>query len=462
MTESKEKSKDNPINSETKIIQPICENPPFGRDAFGYKAVADELTNLVSRLAKGSVIGVDSPWGTGKTYFAKNWQGMLKEKGLSTVYIDAFSGDYYADPFVLIAAQMLQQLGFANKREFAPFRKKALAVARALPGIAIKFAEKVFLPEPILKVAGAVNEAAQQCRDAAEGAKPKETLLSKNGDESGLFTDFKQSLADLLQKRKRPVVVLVDELDRCRPDFAVRLLERLKHLFEVDGLVFVIFAHNDFLEAAVKGTYNFSNDELSRKYLERFIYFQIKLPKIKGTGAYQQYINKIVKRYTLKDSKMFKNFCENLMTFAEGYSLTPRALDLILINYAILEDRISNFDKEMCEIKESPMKMIAWLLVVKACNKKEFYQIKENIPGTYPISESSIPNGSIMTEVLRRGGDRTWHPVASLLSSCCANLWRDLEEYDPDFRGNSGWKKRREDFYRDYLSKMACVLDATV
>src|SRR5690606_20157283 len=51
---------------------------------------------------------------------------------------------------------------------------------------------------------------------------------------------LKCALMSLFEDNKNPVIVLVDELDRCRPDFAVQYLETIKHVFDIDGLSFVL------------------------------------------------------------------------------------------------------------------------------------------------------------------------------------------------------------------------------
>ena len=66
----------------------------------------------------------------------------------------------------------------------------------------------------------------------------------------------------------RPLVVIIDELDRCRPPFALSLLERTKHLFSVDGICFMLVAHMPQLDAIVRAAYGIDNE--ARLYLEKF------------------------------------------------------------------------------------------------------------------------------------------------------------------------------------------------
>jgi predicted KAP-like P-loop ATPase len=47
---------------------------------------------------------------------------------------------------------------------------------------------------------------------------------------------FKAQLAEITKKEKKPLVFIVDELDRCKPEFAIRLIERIKHFFDIPKL----------------------------------------------------------------------------------------------------------------------------------------------------------------------------------------------------------------------------------
>ncbi len=69
----------------------------------------------------------------------------------------------------------------------------------------------------------------------------------------------------------------IDELDRCNPHFAIKLLERVKHLFEVPNIIFVLAVNIDQLQYAVQGFYGSSNID-GKQYLKRFIDIEYSLP----------------------------------------------------------------------------------------------------------------------------------------------------------------------------------------
>lgn len=77
---------------------------------------------------------------------------------------------------------------------------------------------------------------------------------------------------------KRPVVFIIDELDRCRPNYAVSVLEQMKHLFSVPGIVFVLSIDKEELGNAIRGAYGSENIN-ANEYLRRFIDLEYSIPK---------------------------------------------------------------------------------------------------------------------------------------------------------------------------------------
>ena len=83
------------------------------------------------------------------------------------------------------------------------------------------------------------------------------------------------------------LILFIDELDRCKPAYAVKLLERVKHYFCNDRLTFVFSINTHELQNTIKHYYG-ENINAS-KYLDRFFDFRISLPKA-NLGKYYQAI----------------------------------------------------------------------------------------------------------------------------------------------------------------------------
>ncbi|MFX2103355.1 P-loop NTPase fold protein, partial [Acinetobacter baumannii] len=79
---------------------------------------------------------------------------------------------------------------------------------------------------------------------------------------------FKSQLAEITKDLEKPLVFIVDELDRCKPEFAIRLIERIKHFFDIPKVVFILAVNKKQLEESINSFYGFTS---SSKYLEKFI-----------------------------------------------------------------------------------------------------------------------------------------------------------------------------------------------
>ena len=82
--------------------------------------------------------------------------------------------------------------------------------------------------------------------------------------------DCLQEVANIVSKRvNHPLIIMIDELDRCRPSYAIELLEVTKHLFSTDNIIFVLAINRSEIEHSIKVLYGNNFD--SQKYLQRFI-----------------------------------------------------------------------------------------------------------------------------------------------------------------------------------------------
>ena len=106
--------------------------------------------------------------------------------------------------------------------------------------------------------------------------------MSRYGEAKQAITEFRQTLGDVADALSedhngRPLVVVVDELDRCRPSYAIELLETAKHPFAVDRVVFVLAVNRAQLAESVRALYGAGFN--SEGYLRRFFDLDFRLPE---------------------------------------------------------------------------------------------------------------------------------------------------------------------------------------
>ncbi len=244
--------------------------PPYAKDALGRKPYAQNLIKLIERIPKG-VIAIDGDWGVGKSWFGEQLKADLDQQGkVRTVWIDVFDADWNDDPSMSLIASIASQLEDAEADSFlqraSPYLSKLLpAVTKA----AIKAAGNyVGVDKDVLEAA------------ADAGKSSSEIYLKKHlsdaREKKKNLDDLKKLLTDAIGDQHSKMVVFVDELDRCSPSYAIRFLERLKHLFDLDGVVYVLLWNREQVQKAVETFYGAGSN--GQMYLDKFVDYPLHLP----------------------------------------------------------------------------------------------------------------------------------------------------------------------------------------
>ncbi|ANF82254.1 hypothetical protein A3K93_08630 [Acinetobacter sp. NCu2D-2] len=263
-------------------------------DLWDRRRLGEQLTNYVDRLECGAVLALDARWGEGKTWFVRHWKRHLETTQPhkhDVIYLDAFVNDYLDDPFLIIASEIAAKLDqTAQNKPLVHKFKKAAAVMQqgflTLTPTLIASMISCALTGGIIPLIKINNENIKDKIDDAIdkvteniGEKVTEAIQDKIDsyeDEKSSLQAFKVALSDLAASLEKPLVFIIDELDRCRPDFAIRLIERIKHFFDIPKIVFILVM--DKVQFSKVVCHNYGYDEaLGEEYLDKFIDFEIAL-----------------------------------------------------------------------------------------------------------------------------------------------------------------------------------------
>lgn len=284
-----------------------------GADRFNRKQEAQLLANYIRSVAvrdfgredqHGYTIAVDAPYGRGKTFFLTRFeQQMAREHPVA--YINAWADDVADDPIAAIVAtlEMALEPFLTNNRviteQFSNVKAKAWQVTKAVGFGLARRAATMALTEVGTAAVEALLEGESASSVEGEQAEPNDDTVTNivsgtvSDASSGLavpvkamddrlqaYALAKQSIFELKKALARiltalpdsktiPLIIIIDELDRCRPAYAIKLLEQINHLFDVPGIVFVLGMNGDQLAKSIVGAYGPSFD--GQTYLQRFI-----------------------------------------------------------------------------------------------------------------------------------------------------------------------------------------------
>jgi len=335
----------------------IDTNDPFKEALFGRKEFAESLTSLLRNAEDNLVIFVHAPWGEGKTTFAEMWRGHLTNQKLDVIYFDAYAVDYFEDPFVSFSGEILalvdkhlsEKTGKPARREF---KKTAVEVGKRLGGLATKIAIRaatmgVVKESDLDEVKEIGTEVATGVSEI--GADIIEKKIENYTAEKDSLTEFKKSLAKLAKLFREehgfPLTIIVDELDRCRPSFALSLLERIKHLFDVEGVAFVLLVNRDQIESYIRVVYG---DVDPRAYLLKFGNLFVELPRRQSEYAFhyedgrQEYAQRLTGHHGL--SKLIRDqhlLSKSIGVFSDHFELTLREMEKAFTTLAIYYSSVS-------------------------------------------------------------------------------------------------------------------------
>lgn len=311
---------------------------PFKNDLFEREQLADRLTKYIERLKDGCVIGIDAPWGEGKTYFGRNWAAQLAQNGYKTIYLDAFEEDYTDDPFLLISAKILSTISEAEQDEsWSKFRDACVKAGKVLlpatAKITINALGRLFLG--VSDLAEIKEKFGEQIEDKLGDATEKYVKQRLDGYEQDRQTTarFRTALSEFAATQEKPVIFFIDELDRCRPSFAVQIIERIKHFFDTPNLVFILLLNRTQLENAINGVYGSNLD--AHAYLGKFVHFFLRLPKRISIDEHrdfnQKYCNYLSGHYKFQQTDAVRGFSQALASFASYWGLSLRDLEKAFI-----------------------------------------------------------------------------------------------------------------------------------
>lgn len=231
--------------------------------------ILDNDTDYIQRIF------IDAPWGMGKSYFAKAFKekviSLQKEDQFEVIKINAWETDYYSEPMKTIIGEM------NSFREIEPeiFEKSTELLTNATIVTIGRIIKNLFLKKLNLS-----NDDILEIKSVFSGMNEKN--LKEYEEYKKLVREFKKTLS----KDNKKKIILIDELDRCKPPYAIEFLETVKHMFGVKNLIFIFLVNKEQLGGVISTMY-LPNDK-SNEYFEKFFDLELKLPEMN----YQELIEK--------------------------------------------------------------------------------------------------------------------------------------------------------------------------
>ena len=285
----------------------VSPDHPWQDDALDRSEVAGSLTNLVKDQESPFVISLHGGWGTGKTFLLRRWQVELDKAGFQSIYFNAWEDDFCDDPLAAIIGQLSDHFTEENfKERIDQIKEKAGPLLARIPiGLLQKHTG--------VDLSGLLD---------VWGTSALQNYESQKTVRDGLRSQLTK-LADHVktQSNDQPLVFIIDELDRCRPTYAIELLERVKHIFNIPNMVFVFGMNRDDLCASIKSVYGEIDADV---YLRRFFDIEFRVSDIEPVA----FCTHLIERYHL--GPFFHAHNLNSDWFGEYFSILSRCFGFSL------------------------------------------------------------------------------------------------------------------------------------
>lgn len=204
-------------------------------DVLKRKTFWDSLLNLITNSENESlVISINAEWWEWKTDFLKRWKNYLNdEKNINTIYFNSFKNDFIEDPFIPLLWEILNILW---EKTFTKWiYEKWINILKWIWPLVWKVWARWLMKWDNEQVNDDLEKLIEW-----DIIKEIWNKLEKYLEKDKEIEDFKETLEKNIEE-KWQLIFIIDELDRCRPDFSLRLLERIKHFFDIKWLYFILW-----------------------------------------------------------------------------------------------------------------------------------------------------------------------------------------------------------------------------
>ncbi|WP_201536761.1 P-loop NTPase fold protein [Psychrobacter immobilis] len=350
------------------------------RDEFQRESIAEKAIKLLKSDIDISPMVIDGSWGTGKTEFCHKLINLMKEDSThNIIYIDAFKADHVDEPLMTVLAEIIKILPEGPRRK--AFINRVLPAVRYTLKTVAKAGVSHLLRQDFADIANDFDEVIQKAVDDSID-KTAELILKDHVEAEKSLKTLQTALTAIASQD--PIIIFIDELDRCRPNFAVDMLEIIKHTFDVPDVSFVLITNTQQLKASINHCYGQAVD--AQRYLDKFIKFRFELSSLSSRGyqspvlaSKQHFFNLASEKKCLPadylNDNYFKAAIEDLVRYR---SLSLREIETLILHIQIAQTLSeSAIFSEQQHLGYKLLRLIGILLV---CYRPELLdQVKKGI-----------------------------------------------------------------------------------
>lgn len=356
----------------------------FADDALDRQKLGEGVYKLLQKLPKG-VVAIDGDWGIGKTWFGQNLKILIESRNeFASVWIDAFEADWIDDPALTLISSIGE--GLEEEKKKSLFNAVAPFITKTIPGLARAATQTagnfIGINKDVLDIAADIFK--------DESEKLVRLKLEELSGRKKVLENLKEQIAEHIKGAKgEKIIIIVDELDRCSPAYAIGLLERLKHLFNINGAIFLLLWNRAQIKQTVEAFYGAGTD--GAMYLDKFIDYPITIPITNGGTSFSPM------------ERLLRNFSKNIDEARQARYLNNS-------NWLVAISTILDLNARQS------LRMLDWWTISSTRNFVALETWLVGLKAKYPLIYRGI-----------QAGDKATHHLA-------ANLLLNIDKSDRNFK----------------------------
>lgn len=311
-------------------------------DILKRKEVAEDFTRILIDAQQPFVVSVDALYGMGKTFFLNRWQEQLRKDGYQVAFFNAWNTDWEKEPLIPFIKTIIDSF----PQDISDIiKEKSRGLLKSIKNYGNLIIECAGGPEDALgKLTQIINP---------------DNKIEQYEAKQKIINDFKNIICEKIKGNK--LFIFVDELERCRPTYAIEVLETIKHIFDIPNVIFILGIDRTQMKHTISTLYGSDMD--GEGYLKRFIDLELHLPKPDRNAFCKVLMKKFaIKNKNSADSNSIINgwdcYCNYFSILADGYNLSLREISQCFTDISIIQKIVpDNY------LKMSPI--LALLMILK-------------------------------------------------------------------------------------------------
>ncbi len=325
-------------------------------DILSREGIIEDLFNIVQSASKNQAycpFAIEGAWGAGKTFILEELEKKLEiemnedtfDNRYFVFHYNCWKYDYYDEPAIAIISALKDKVDKESFKELQGKIKDSWEVAKkAINGMAKEFVKN--------KIGIDLVQVYEDIKEEGEARHEKEKEFDTLFAFNSTLNSVREQIRNLAEYKT--VVIVVDELDRCLPSYAIKILERLHHMFEgIENVLLIVAVDSNQLEQSIREIYGDTVD--TERYLKKFISFRYKV----GVGETQKSVMEKFEEYFGSFSN-YSDIDETLVEFLRLSELDIRTIEKIvekckLVHGLVCEREVSSsvlLYEIMCAILE--------------------------------------------------------------------------------------------------------------